>query len=100
FDKHDIPSGIARTIIKFHKANAIEAIQQDPYRLISFGLKFSDADKLAIEKFGFNEDDYIRLSGAIEQALHTRMLDGHTVSKHGHLLPLIKSLLGSENLAV
>ena len=100
FDQHDIPSGVARTIIKHHKANAIEAIQADPYRLISFGLKFADADKLAIEKFGFRKDDYIRFSGAIEQALHSRMMEGHTVSRHEHLLPAIQVLLGSHELAV
>nr|MDT0250836.1 ATP-dependent RecD-like DNA helicase [Endozoicomonas sp.] len=100
FDKHDIPSGIARTIIKYHKSKAIEAIQADPYRLISFGLKFAEADKLAIEKFGYKEDDYVRLSGAIEQSLHGRMMDGHTVSRHEHLLPAIETLLGSHELAV
>lgn len=99
FDKHDIPSGIARIIIKHHKSNAIKAIEDDPYRLISFGLKFAEVDRLAMTRFSLQPHSYVRLRGAVEQALHTRMFDGHTVSRHEHLMPLVRALLGSNELA-
>lgn len=99
FDKHQIPSGIARNIIKYHKANAIHAIEEDPYRLISFGLKFPQADKVAQEHFGVALDDYVRLRGAVEQALLVRMHEGHTVSKNENLMPHVESLLGTRELA-
>ncbi len=100
FDKHHIPSGIARNIIKYHKGKSISAIEEDPYRLISFGLDFSKVDLLAQQQFGINSDDYVRLQGAVEQALLARMFDGHTVSSHENLIPMVKSLLGSDELAV
>ncbi|MDG3027715.1 helix-hairpin-helix domain-containing protein, partial [Vibrio parahaemolyticus] len=99
FDKHQIPSGIARNIIKYHKANAIHAIEEDPYRLISFGLKFPQADKVAQEHFGVALDDYVRLRGAVEEALLVRMHEGHTVSKNENLMPHVESLLGTRELA-
>ncbi|PMO91327.1 hypothetical protein BCS98_12250 [Vibrio breoganii] len=99
FDKHKIPSGIARNIIKHHKANAIHAIEEDPYRLISFGLKFAQADLLAQEHFGVALHDYIRLRGAVEQALLMRMNEGHTVSKNENLMPHVESLLGTKEQA-
>lgn len=99
FDRHDIPSGIARIIIKHHKSNAINAIEADPYRLISFGLKFAAVDHLAMTSFAVQPHAYIRLRGAVEQALQARMFDGHTVSKHGQLMPLVSTLLGSHELA-
>ncbi|RWX52804.1 ATP-dependent DNA helicase [Photobacterium chitinilyticum] len=100
FDKHDIPSGIARIIIKHHKADAVKAIEDDPYRLICFGLKFAEVDKLAMTNFAVQPNAYIRLRGAVEQALQARMMDGHTVSKHEQLMPLVETLLGSRELAV
>ncbi|WP_394244759.1 AAA family ATPase [Vibrio astriarenae] len=99
FDKHQIPSGIARNIIKYHKLNAIHAIEVDPYRLISFGLKFGQADLLAQEYFGVALDDYVRLRGAVEQALLVRMHEGHTVSTNGNLMPHVEALLGTRELA-
>ncbi|MDR9826433.1 ATP-dependent RecD-like DNA helicase [Vibrio sp. FNV 38] len=99
FDKHRIPSGIARNIIKYHKANAIQAIEEDPYRLISFGLKFPQADQLAQEHFRVAQDDYVRLRGAVEQALLVRMHEGHTVSKNENLMPHVEPLLGTRELA-
>ncbi|AWG77567.1 ATP-dependent DNA helicase [Vibrio parahaemolyticus] len=99
FDEHDIPSGIARNIIKHHKGKAIVAIEEDPYRLISFGLNFAEVDLLAQKQFGIDSDDYVRLQGAVEQALLARMFDGHTVSRHENLMPVVESLLGSSELA-
>ena len=75
FEKHDIPSGIARDMIKNHKNNSIKAIEDDPYRLISFGLKFSKVDYLARTAFGIEHTSYLRYRGAIEQALLMRMVD-------------------------
>lgn len=99
FDRHQISSGIARNIIKYHKVNAIHAIEDDPYRLISFGLKFPQADLLAQEYFGVSLDDYVRLRGAVEQALLVRMHEGHTVSTNENLMPHVKALLGTRELA-
>ncbi|WP_158652667.1 ATP-dependent DNA helicase [Vibrio campbellii] len=99
FDKHKIPSGIARNIIKYHKKNAIQAIEEDPYRLISFGLKFEQVDQLAQEHFGVFPGDYVRLQGAVEQALLARMYKGHTVSKDENLMPHVQKLLGTKELA-
>ncbi len=99
FDKHKIPSGIARNIIKYHKRNAIQAIEEDPYRLISFGLKFEQVDQLAQEHFGVCPGDYVRLQGAVEQALLARMYEGHTVSKNENLMPHVQKLLGTKELA-
>lgn len=98
FDKHNIPSGIARNIIKFHKANAIQAIEADPYKLINFGLKFAEVDRLALSRFEIKLDDYIRLQGAVEEALFARTREGHTVSKHSDLASHVYSLLGSQEL--
>lgn len=99
FDEHCIPLGIARNIIKHHKAEAISAIEEDPYRLISFGLSFAEVDLLAKKQFGIKSNAHVRLQGAVEQALLARMFDGHTVSRQDNLMPMVESLLCSGELA-
>jgi len=93
FEKYNIPQGIARSVIKHHKVDSIRAIENDPYRLISFGIDFPTVDKIALQNFVILEDSYVRLRGAVEQALNIRSSMGHTVSSRYDLIPLVEKFL-------
>lgn len=96
FDKYDIPSGIAMQLIKHHKGKSIQAIEEDPYRLMSFGLSFDEADQVAKQSFGFKDNSPKRLLAVVALAQKKRMLDGHTISNHSNLLLIISETLGEE----
>lgn len=100
FDKHNIPSGISMNLMKHHDLNAIKSVEEDPYRLITFGLSFLEADQLAKNSFGFKDDSPERLLSVIEIALNTRIVQGHTVSTHENIYPIIEKTLGSSKLTV
>ncbi|MDA0151583.1 AAA family ATPase [Vibrio sp. Makdt] len=99
FEKHKIPSGIAMDLIKFHGVESLQRIQEDPYRLISFGLSFKDTDQIALHSFGLQTNSQERLIGAIEFAQHQRMKQGHTVSSFEELAPLVNRCLNDINLS-
>ncbi len=44
--EHKIPASIQQRLLKHHGEESIEAIKQNPYVLIGFGMSFTDVDKL------------------------------------------------------
>jgi exodeoxyribonuclease V alpha subunit len=65
-----IPLDLARKAIKFHKGNTISALQDDPYRLLSFSGSWVTVDGVARERFSVRLDDPRRLRAAMEEALY------------------------------
>lgn len=99
FVANGIPQGVIQRIFKRHKADIKERIQEDPYRLLSFGLTWAMVDDIAQVRFAKAENSKIRLSAAIEECLSEESRKtGNTVIPQEALRKALKRLLKSNNL--
>ena len=75
---HGVSSGYATKIFKTYGNEAIEVVQENPYRLATdiFGIGFLTADRIA-EKLGFAKDSELRAEAGILYVLHQLADDGH-----------------------
>ncbi|MDM5122716.1 ATP-dependent DNA helicase [Aeromonas rivipollensis] len=97
--EHRIPSSIQQRLLRFHDEKSIEAIRDNPYLLIGFGMDFKALDILAQTQFEVDRKDARRLSAALESAIHQEVAKGHTYTTHAKLRPLLNKLLGDNELA-
>jgi exodeoxyribonuclease V alpha subunit len=75
---HGVSSGYATKIFKTYGNEAIEVVQENPYRLATdiFGIGFLTADRIA-EKLGFAKDSELRAGAGILYVLHQLADEGH-----------------------
>jgi exodeoxyribonuclease V alpha subunit len=75
---HGVSSGYATKIFKTYGNQAIEVVQENPYRLATdiFGIGFLTADRIA-EKLGFAKDSELRAEAGILFVLHQLADEGH-----------------------
>ena len=97
--KHKIPSSIQQRIIRYHGPETIEAIRNNPYVLLAFGMTFGNADEISSKYFKIKDGDPKRLTAAVEHALRDQILKGHTYTNVSVLLPALKKLLNCSELA-
>lgn len=89
-----IPSQVQQRLLKSHGESTIEAIENNPYVLCTFGMSFAEVDKLAQNwSYKISLNDERRLSAALEMALRDQISKGHTFSDRAALLPKLKKLL-------
>ncbi len=99
--EHKIPASVQQRLLKHHGEQTIEAIKQNVYALISFGMSFHDVDSLAQNRlFQWNIalNDDRRLSAALEIAIRKEIVKGHTYSTHTTLQPYLTKLLKDKEL--
>ncbi|MBC7000938.1 AAA family ATPase [Photobacterium sp. BZF1] len=96
--KHQIPSPIQQRLLRYHNKGSIKAIQENPYRLLGFGMPFTAVDKLAQGKFAIATDDPRRLSAALGSCIHAETDKGHTYTTQDALRPKLKRLLKDNEL--
>lgn len=74
-----ISGDFAMKLYKVYGANTIEAIKENPYRLVEdiFGIGFKKADKIA-SKMGIKKDDEFRIKSGIKFVLWSYAGDGHS----------------------
>ncbi|WP_111809592.1 AAA family ATPase [Aeromonas allosaccharophila] len=97
--EHRIPSSIQQRLLRFHDEKSIEAIRDNPYLLIGFGMDFKALDILAQTQFEVDRKDARRLSAALESVIHQEVAKGHTYTTHAKLRPLLNKLFGDNELA-
>ena len=98
---HKIPSSIQQRLLKHHSEQSINAIKQNPYVLVGFGMSFQDVDNIVKESqtwdnFALNDDS--RLSAALEMSIRKEVDKGHTYSTHATLQPHLTNLLKDKEL--
>lgn len=96
--KHRIPSSIQQRLLRFHDEKSIEAIRDNPYLLIGFGMGFKEVDTLSQTQFEVDRKDARRLSASLESAIHQEVAKGHTYTTHAKICPLLIKLLGDDEL--
>ncbi len=93
---HKVPTNIAVKIVSCYGSDAIDMLEENPYRLVYF-LKWEDVDQLACESFGISFDDERRQIAAIESIMLERWVQGgHTAIEYK---PLEKALTSKIKLA-
>lgn len=100
FADRKIPPRIQQKLFKYHKENSVQSITENPYRLVTFGMSFEKADKIAQESFAIRPEDPRRLVGAVEYLLKKHSNHGgHTVARHQDVLIPVAKLLKCKQLA-
>ena len=91
---HGVSSGYATKIFKTYGNEAIEVVQENPYRLATdiFGIGFLTADKIA-EKLGFARDSELRAEAGILYVLHQLADEGHVYYPFNPLLTKSQEIL-------
>jgi exodeoxyribonuclease V alpha subunit len=84
-------------VTEFYQHETVDKLNEDPYRLLAFGLAFIQSDTIAKQR-GICADSDIRLSAAVEAALYQILDSGSTVANHEMLTtPLSRFLAVSDN---
>lgn len=98
--KHKVPAAIQQRLLKHHGEKSIDAIKQNPYVLLGFGMSFTDIDKLVCDQFAseVESSDPRRLSAALEFALRKEIEKGHTFTTQAQLRPSLRKLLKDAGL--
>ncbi|WP_216359503.1 AAA family ATPase, partial [Salmonella enterica] len=97
--EHKIPASIQQRLLKHHGEESIEAIKQNPYVLIGFGMSFTDVDKLVnFDQFKITVCDHRRLSAALETASRKEIEKGHPYTTQACLRPYLTKLLKDKEL--
>jgi len=75
---HEVSTGLATKIYKYYGDDAIDIVQQDPYRLARdiFGIGFLTADKIA-RSMGLAADSPQRVAAGVAYTLNQATDDGH-----------------------
>jgi exodeoxyribonuclease V alpha subunit len=91
---HGVSSGYATKIFKTYGNEAIEVVQENPYRLATdiFGIGFLTADRIA-EKLGFAKDSELRAEAGILYVLHQLGDEGHVYYTLNPLLTKCQEIL-------
>jgi exodeoxyribonuclease V alpha subunit len=96
---HKIPASIQQRLLKFHNEKSVDAIKENPFLLIGFGMLFEDIDKLVdLNLFEIAKCDNKRLSAAVEMAIRKEIEKGHTYTTQHDIKPRVKGFLGDNEL--
>ncbi|WP_064602808.1 AAA family ATPase [Photobacterium sp. J15] len=115
FAKHRIPPMVQHSFFKMKAVMEIqdgeeikevkmppppEVITDNPYQLITLGMKFADIDKMALSTFNKPLDDKNRLVAAVNQVLLEDVVPrGHTFAYHSQISARVAKVLNSTELA-
>ena len=99
--EHKIPASVQQRLLKHHGEESIEAIRQNPYVLIGFGMSFKDVDKLVeLDQYKITKSDHRRLSAALETSIRKEIEKGHTYTTQANLRPYLTKLLNDKELVI
>jgi exodeoxyribonuclease V alpha subunit len=74
------PVKLGACVVNFYGQESESKMNDDLYRLLSFGAKWKDVDALAQRVFGVMPDDERRLAGAVEAILTQKFKGKHTAT--------------------
>ncbi|GAB3530694.1 AAA family ATPase [Photobacterium alginatilyticum] len=96
-----IPASVQQRLLKHHGEQSIEAIKNNPYVLIGFGMPFQSVDAIATSStlsFRVSPTDDRRLSAALEVAIRKEIDKGHTYTVQSKVRPTLNKLLKEKEL--
>lgn len=95
--KHGLSVSLGKKLLAHFGRDTVNAIEEDPYRLLSFSANWTVVDSFAREHFKVAEDDPRRLQGAIEEALYRLFADGHTAVSQQMVMVRLAAVLGTQS---
>ncbi|MET0014356.1 MAG: AAA family ATPase [Sedimenticola sp.] len=96
-DLYGLPAWLGIKLTKAYDNDTLRKIDSDPYRLIAFMVSWSKVDQLALNNFGFQEDDPRRLHGAVAEVLFEAYSeDGNTALRSEPLAKSVERILGKD----
>lgn len=93
-----IPSKIQLRLLKYHNEKIIDAIENNPYLLIGFGMSFEKVDALSQGHFYIDKADLRRLNAALESAMKIEIDRGHTYSSPENLKANLFRIINDKQL--
>lgn len=84
---------IASKILTLYGAQAVEAMETNPYCLLPF-LSFAKIDAFALTRLGIARDDPRRMVAATEDVLYKAIAQGHTASSRTSVTEGLRSAVG------
>lgn len=84
---------IGRRVIDHFGSEAVQKIQENPYRLLSFSAGWEEVDALATRELGVDLNDGRRLAAAVEEVVYARFTRGDTYVPRQLLVAGLKRLL-------
>ncbi|MGJ8682599.1 AAA family ATPase [Paraglaciecola sp.] len=99
--EHKMPASVQHRLLKYHGEESIEAIKQNPYVLIGFGMPFEEVDTIGAGldfRLDVTNNDPRRLSAALEMSIRKEIDKGHTFTTQEMLRPHLLKLLEEKAL--
>ena len=93
-DRHGVNPGLARSIATIYSADAIEKLEENPYRLLAFS-SWPHVDALA-RSMGVSPDDERRRVAAADATVYQRLDSRHTVTDAESFRDLLRRRLGCD----
>jgi exodeoxyribonuclease V alpha subunit len=99
FQRMGLDLRVSRRLMTVYAARALSFIEEDPYRLLAFGMTWSAVDALARGHFGRAPDHPQRLAAAVEAVVYEHFDLGHTCCSEPALLAEVSKRVGKEYAA-
>ncbi|CAH0257423.1 ATP-dependent RecD-like DNA helicase [Pseudomonas koreensis] len=88
--RYGIDYNAAQMVLEHFENNTLDALSEDPYRLLSFSASWKSVDLIALKHFDLALEDPRRTNGAVEEVLYRLFSEGHTAPPK----PLVLRRLG------
>lgn len=94
FQRIGLDLRVSRRLLTVYEAEALSFIEEDPYRLLAFGMTWVAVDALARGHFGRTADHPQRLAAAVEAVVYEQFDAGHTCCNELALLVEVSKRVG------
>ena len=94
FQRIGLALRVSRRLLTVYEAEAFSFIEEDPYRLLAFGMTWTAVDALARGHFGRTAEHPQRLAAAVEAVVYEHFDAGHTCCNESVLLAEVSKRLG------
>lgn len=96
FQRMGLNLSVSQKLLLAYENKALDQLEQDPYRLLAFGMTWRAVDSVARQHFKLAADDPRRLGAAVEAALFKRLDQGHTCATWEEAADLVADFLGPD----
>lgn len=98
--RFDIDHNTGQTVLEHFGNNTLDALSEDPYRLLSFSAPWKSVDLIALKHFDLTLDDPRRTNGAVEEVLYRLFSEGHTAPTKSVVLRRLSILLNGSSTSL
>lgn len=95
-----IDHNTAQIVLEHFGNNTLDALSEDPYRLLSFSASWKSVDLIAHKHFDLGLDDPRRTNGAVEEVLYRLFSEGHTAPTKSVVLRRLGILLNGSSTSL